>query len=247
MRATGGARHALVAVAAVVAAAGLVLLATWAATVGPGDVLRRDGSPPAFQTPTGGPPVSLGTAEADPDQQPRAERDGVSVDGAVVATVVRLVVAALVALVTLAVGRRLLAAWRRRPPRLEPELVPDDGPDPPSGPARLRASLEAALAEQEQRLETGTARNAVVECWHELEQAAAGQGLPRRPAETTAEFTLRLLDAAASDRGAATRLADLYREARFSEHPVGEQQRSEARSALAVLRASLATSGRVAR
>ena len=57
-------------------------------------------------------------------------------------------------------------------------------------------------------------------------------GVERRPWQTTAEFVLGVLDLVGADRGAVARLADLYREARFSDHPMTDEHRREALDAL---------------
>ena len=62
-------------------------------------------------------------------------------------------------------------------------------------------------------------------------------GLGRRPSETSSELALRMLDVADVDRAAVTRLLGLYREARFSPHEVGEDDRRAALDALARIRA----------
>jgi hypothetical protein len=78
----------------------------------------------------------------------------------------------------------------------------------------------------------GSPRNAIVACWHQFEQHAAGAGIDRAPWETSSEFTLRVLDELSADPAAVTRLADLYRDARYSEHEITEESRDRASSAL---------------
>jgi hypothetical protein len=85
----------------------------------------------------------------------------------------------------------------------------------------------------------GEPRNAIVACWLQLEDDVAAAGWPRHVAETSAEYTARVLAAAGLDRMAATTLADLYREARFSTHPLGEADRSRAAIALQAVHRSL--------
>jgi hypothetical protein len=100
----------------------------------------------------------------------------------------------------------------------------------------LAPAAEQALAAVEQP----DAREAVVRSWLLLGEAAAVVGLPARPAETAAEYAGRIaaeLDVPATE---LDRLADLYREARFSRHEVGEPQRAEARTLLHRLRDRLA-------
>jgi hypothetical protein len=48
-----------------------------------------------------------------------------------------------------------------------------------------------------------------------------------------------MLDRAGADSAAVTRLAELYREARFSEHELGEPDRQAALAALTTIRGSL--------
>ena len=88
-------------------------------------------------------------------------------------------------------------------------------------------------------VDTGTPSNAIVACWLALEKAAASAGVPRRATETPSEFTVRVLGAAAVSRPLLDQLAELYREARFSEHDLPESARAQAREALTVLRDQL--------
>jgi hypothetical protein len=85
----------------------------------------------------------------------------------------------------------------------------------------------------------GTPRDGIVRCWLRLEEAIAGAGLPPRRAETSAEFTVRVLRALDIDPRAIGTLAQLYREARFSEHELDETARVTARSALEQLHRDL--------
>ena len=90
----------------------------------------------------------------------------------------------------------------------------------------------------------GEPRNAIVECWHRFEQQAVRAGVERRPWQTTAEFVLEVLDLVGADRGAVAGLADLYREARFSDHPMTDEHRRRALDALDAIHASLRQPGR---
>ena len=58
--------------------------------------------------------------------------------------------------------------------------------------------------------------DAVVRAWVALQEAAAGAGVPRRPAETPTEFTERLLDEVDAPRAVLDELRGLYLTARFS-------------------------------
>lgn len=101
---------------------------------------------------------------------------------------------------------------------------------------RLGTAAEAGLAD----LDEGTdPRRAVIAAWLRLEQAAASAGTSRLPAETPGELTERLLAAHAVSPVTLAGLAGLYREARYSRHPVDERMRSDARRALERLRREL--------
>ena len=69
-------------------------------------------------------------------------------------------------------------------------------------------------------------------CWHRFEVQAESAGIGRAPWETSAEFTLRVLDLVSADERAVAELSVLYREARFSDHDLGEAARETAVDAL---------------
>ncbi|MEI8409092.1 MULTISPECIES: DUF4129 domain-containing protein [unclassified Kribbella] len=103
---------------------------------------------------------------------------------------------------------------------------------------RLAEAVDTGLA----RIDSGTATDAVIACWVALEDAAASAGVARDPAETPAEFTVRVLGVGGISEPELVRLGELYREARYSTHGSSEQARAEARSALLRLRNELAAS-----
>ncbi len=234
------ARSAVVAVLG--AAAVVALLATWAAVIGPGAVLSGDGLEPVRIEPTatseteepGGRPNDLEQMEEEPPEAPAWLR-------AVVIGVMLVALAELVLLLGLA-ARRLWRAWRDRERR---EPLPEEVAFETLSPGRAVAHeiVEDARAQRSLLLE-GDPRNAIVACWHRFEVQAAAGGVARRSWETPAEFTLRVLDLAAADASAVTRLSDLYREARFSDHHLGEDRRTEALAALDAIHDSLHVRGR---
>jgi hypothetical protein len=85
---------------------------------------------------------------------------------------------------------------------------------------------------QRSALQRGSPRNAIVECWLRLESAVVEAGVPRYPSDTSAEFTQRALANVSVDPSAIADLAGLYREARFSNHPMDEDSRRAAVEAL---------------
>jgi hypothetical protein len=135
------------------------------------------------------------------------------------------------AMLWLPVGGRWFDRRRRgpaEPPELEDEVTP-----PP---------LADAVAEGLRELDQGGPGEGVVACWVQLERAAADAGTHRAAPDTSSELVGRLIDRHPVSSGPLLRLADLYREARYSRHPLPESARTEARMALEQLRAELEAS-----
>ena len=135
-------------------------------------------------------------------------------------------------------------AWRHRPnlrlrrPRRPPEVEFDSLDD-------VAAAITADAAAQRSALQRGAPRNAIVECWLLLEAAVVDAGVQRHASDTSAEFTQRVLVTVSVDPAAIAGLAALYREARFSNHPMTEESRRAAIEALDAVHAGL-RSGRTA-
>jgi hypothetical protein len=207
-----------------------VLLVTWAASIGPSEVLRGDGS-------SSSPSALASSGSARPADDQVATEPGDHRDNAALVRVIALVlnVAALVlAVVLLARGLRWLGRVRRvRRARLAREAALGgsafDVLEPEVAVAR---ELLADATGQRDALGTGTPRNAIVACWQRFEVAAAAAGIERLLWETSSEHTIRVLDLVSADPSAISRLAALYREARFSEHELTEADRAAALAAL---------------
>lgn len=103
----------------------------------------------------------------------------------------------------------------------------------------LDALVEATATDPARLRTAGEPRNAVVACWVALEDGVARAGLERSPAETSVDLTTRVLARWQVDPQATATLAALYREARFSRHPVTEQERDQAVAALERINADL--------
>jgi hypothetical protein len=129
-----------------------------------------------------------------------------------------------------------LRARHNREPR--PDVVDFDVLDDP---APLVDEMRRDAAEQLELLFGGEPRNAIVAAWDRFEEQAERVGVARKLWETSSEFTLRLLDAVAAAPPAVSRLAVLYREARFSEHEITEANRQAAVEALRDIHASIAS------
>ncbi|HEY6748505.1 MAG TPA: DUF4129 domain-containing protein [Mycobacteriales bacterium] len=102
--------------------------------------------------------------------------------------------------------------------------------------------LSAAVADGLRELDQGGPGEGVVASWVLLERAAADAGTHRVAPETPSELVGRLIDRHPVSSTPLLRLADLYREARFSRHELPESARTEARAALEQLRSELEAS-----
>jgi hypothetical protein len=106
-------------------------------------------------------------------------------------------------------------------------------------PTRLVEEMTGDAEAQDAVLRAGDPRNAIVAAWQRFEVQGEAAGVGRHPWETSSEYAIRILDLVSADTGAVNRLATLYREARFSEHPIAEDHRAVALEALATIRRSL--------
>lgn len=149
------------------------------------------------------------------------------------ALVVAMLVGAVIVLVTvLRVLRQLKFSRRARRPEVRWDIAE------PTGHEELAEVVDAGL----RALQTGVVADAIIACWVKLEEAAAGAGVERDPAETAAELTARVLHRHDVTVDSIATLLDLYREARYSEHGMGDESRAVAQAALARVRADLSAS-----
>jgi hypothetical protein len=233
------ARAGTTAVAAVAAAVLMLVLVTWAAAIGPEHVFTGGGT---FIRDSTAPIASSVTESVRPDLQDEVrEKYGAPAPAWVrlLALVVEVAVLVVVLYLLGRLLRRILKWWKGRerrrhlapPPALEFEVL-----DPMS---EVAAAIEDDAVEQQAVLEAGEPRNAIVACWRRFEAQAARVDVVRRPWQTSSEFVLSVLDRIGAEESAVLRLATLFREARFSDHPITEQHRDEAVAALAAIHGSL--------
>ena len=117
------------------------------------------------------------------------------------------------------VRRRKVDATTRR--GIATESHPESDPEPPD-------VLVDEVVRGLQSAPEGSPRNAIVATWIRLEEATVAAGFEPHRWETPAEFVQRALATYAVDEHDIGRLADLYREARFSAHRLTEAHRDEA-------------------
>ena len=208
-----------------------LLLLLWAAVAGPASVLSPSGRRYTFGTPFQPKVVTTSAAPRNLEEltkDVRQTRD-LSWLGDLIAWAI---------IIGFVLGLALLArfAWQRRPRR--PEAPPEVDFDVLPAQQVARA-LSEDLDAQLDAVAGGSPRNGIVRCWLRLEQSVAEAGLPPQRYETAAEFTVRVLHRLDLDPRAIGELAGLYREARFSEHELGEDARTAARAALEQLHEDL--------
>lgn len=179
-----------------------------------------------------GPPVPTVMPQAEPRTPSAGPQVGPEVG---VLTVVLLVLLVLAATAALVLGAVALFRLRRRRDRQAPALLPA---------VAASVSPEDALAEavaSGRRALGGTdARAAVIACYAAMEGSLAASGLPRHASESPTELLRRALSDERIDAPAARELTALFREARFSTHPMDDGQVRRARTALDAIAARLA-------
>lgn len=85
----------------------------------------------------------------------------------------------------------------------------------------------------------GDVDGAILECWRRLSEIAENSGVRRRASQTAEEFTVTIMDSTPADRADLSELAGLYREAMFSTHVAGDEQRARAVACLERLHAAM--------
>jgi hypothetical protein len=104
----------------------------------------------------------------------------------------------------------------------------------------LRQPLAAAVDDSLDALRRETdARNAIIRSYGSFERALANASFPRRPWETPVEFMRAALRRLPLPPAAVSRLTDLFELARFSQHPIGAEQRDNALRSLIEIREAL--------
>jgi hypothetical protein len=211
-------------------AAGTLLLAAWVSAAGPvGVFARQDFSGEEAKAPG----EDFGSEPTLSFTNPGLQRADVRTSDPLLVSLVsfamKLVLAVVVIVVLVAIGRALRDRWATR------EVGAGDADTVDVLPEAL---LEGAR-EGEQLLARGTPANAVIAAWVALEDAVRSAGVRDDDSRTSAELVTTVLRSYRVDRAPLDTLAALYREARFSRHPVAEEQRATAREALVQVQAEL--------
>jgi hypothetical protein len=110
------------------------------------------------------------------------------------------------------------------------------GPEPVSAPGPL---AEALAAGAQALREDPDPRTAIIGCYVAMERSLAEAGSPAKAADTPAEVLARATAGGLVRSSCASTLTGLFRRARYSSHPMTEDDRAAAMEALAEVRAGL--------
>ena len=139
----------------------------------------------------------------------------------------------------LAAAGLAVALWPQLKHRWRSRHRPRAGRTYDPAPDDLIRQVSGTLRTTMSQVSGGQVRDAVILCWHRLEQTAEAAGLRRSPADTSSDLAGRLLASMPLSEAPLNRLAELYREARFSSHPIPAEAIAQARADLAQLRSEL--------
>ncbi|MFJ8042757.1 DUF4129 domain-containing protein [Kitasatospora sp. NPDC096147] len=169
-----------------------------------------------------------------PTTGPPREPTGASPDTSLVEILVSAigVVLLLVMLTVLGIQVRRWLAERRR--RRRAWLRVTTKPAGPDGKA-----LAEAVASGRRALAGSDARTAVIACYLAMEDSLADSGVTRHDSDSPADLLRRAATAGVLTGSHPATLAGLFREARYSSHPMGEPELARARAALDGIAAQL--------
>jgi len=138
----------------------------------------------------------------------------------------------LVVFIVVVLASAAVTVYRRS--RSAAPLFADPESEPATGP------LAEALAAGAQALrEDPDPRTAIIGCYAAMERSLAEAGSPAKAADTPAEFLARATAGGLVRSSCASTLTGLFRRARYSSHPMTEDDRAAAMDALAQVRADL--------
>jgi hypothetical protein len=124
--------------------------------------------------------------------------------------------------------------------RLRDELGGKPPQAPSAEPPLAAGALADAVASGRRALLDGSdARAAVIACYVAMEASLAGSGVVREDSDTPTDLLRRVADSGLDIAADAAALTGLFREARYSSHPMSDAQRDRAAAALNGLAAQL--------
>jgi hypothetical protein len=185
--------------------------------------LFRFGKPPAsHRTSTPVPRVVLPTPTGVETPSPPTSSSSSGHSSVLPLTILlSILAAALIVLLVVVLLRRLRAF---RPPLPAPAA--------PAADEDRELLLTAVRSGRRALAEGADARAAVIACYAAMEEALAASGVGRRASDSPADLLARATGAGLVTGPAAPRLTALFREARYSSHPMDDTRRAEAAAAL---------------
>lgn len=180
-----------------------------------------------------------------PSRSPEAPLQPGEADTGVTLTIALLFAGLVFALLLALAARGVLAALRTPPTPSDSISIRAgtsiDAPAPsPISTDELQDAVARALAHL---ADAATPHDAVVAAWVALEDAATRHGTPRDLAQTPTEFTFDVLHTTPAPATHLDNLRGLYHHARFTTHPVTDQDVTAARTALEHIARALDTNG----
>jgi hypothetical protein len=184
-----------------------------------------------YTVPTDGGASRSAAYPAPPVPQPSKAHGGLHIDFGVLLLILVIIAmaVALAAAVVLA-----LSLIRNTPPQ---GAISSAAPAPESG--IEDEALAEALAAGRSALDGDDARAAIIACYAAMEDSLADAGVARETADSPTDLLRRATARDAVDRSAAAALTDLFREARYSTHPMHDGHLAAARGALDTITASI--------
>ncbi|MEV3853593.1 DUF4129 domain-containing protein [Streptomyces sp. NPDC050095] len=179
-------------------------------------------------------PVPVPSVTRLPDLDPGRPPDGSSDSGShrTLYIVLGVLLAALVVWAVVFLVRRVRRLGLTPPPA---DALAPQGED-----ADDRQLLLSAVESGRRALPDGAdARAAVIACYAAMEEALAASGVDRRASDSPADLLARATRAGLAAGPAAPRLTALFREARYSSHPMDDSRRAAAAAALEEIAAQL--------
>ena len=119
------------------------------------------------------------------------------------------------------------------------DRTPEVGEAPDLDLEALALAVSGDASQRLAALSAGTPAEGIIAAWTHLEATLYEAGLPLPPARTSTEVSIDVLRRFSVDETTLRTLADLYREARWSRHPLTEGDRSRAAAAYGALDAAL--------
>ncbi|HEU5332904.1 MAG TPA: DUF4129 domain-containing protein [Actinocrinis sp.] len=185
------------------------------------------------------PPSPGSSAQSNPGPQKQIPRPtnahgGLHINLGVLLLVLVLIVAAIALVAAIVLALRLL---RSVPPS---GAISSAAPAPEAG--IEDEALADALAAGRSALEGDDARAAIIACYAAMEDSLGDAGVTRELSDSPTDLLRRATARDAVDRSAAAALTVLFREARYSTHPLHQGHLTAAREALDTITASITES-----